>query len=488
MRDGDNSEYQNQVNDAFQKLGLSTEASPTEIKKQYRELALQSHPDKNPDDQDAGKKFIELKYAYDIALAYSASAHGSKNSTSNRPSTKTLREQYQLPTFEKLLEKLSKSKNEQDALYYAQINRHLCKDSLQIEKVFKHLNSESKVSFLVCKRDPSGMIEVFENFSWIWSSTLVFLLKQIDPSRHIYVLQTYQKVIQQSFDSFLFTYNDIELEEVKKTFFFDNVNWLLNTLKMSPAEIFSQIKLSAEEKNKFFLSYYKVKTLNDLRSSIELLESKEDKTFLVAARLEKLLQNMSLQDETPASFASNLSFLEINQIKYYLNKYGATFRDKHTVLFELLDHLKDKPENQFTVANYFQDIIDTNGVKTKVFQQLQGLAVKRNFMASKTLVTLIDKEYPQEASDDPNFNFVTSLREKIIASDTIEQICQLFKFAPEPLNNSQRNIFALFKQNPSTKYRNFLEQGISILKDYDLLLDPPTSASTSALTVTVDKG
>lgn len=52
--------------DYYEVLGLSKSASADEIKKAYRKLAMQYHPDKNPDDANADKKFKEATEAYEI--------------------------------------------------------------------------------------------------------------------------------------------------------------------------------------------------------------------------------------------------------------------------------------------------------------------------------------------------------------------------------------------------------------------------------------
>lgn len=50
--------------DYYELLGVSRNASVEEIKKAYRKLARQYHPDANPDDQNAEAKFKEISEAY----------------------------------------------------------------------------------------------------------------------------------------------------------------------------------------------------------------------------------------------------------------------------------------------------------------------------------------------------------------------------------------------------------------------------------------
>jgi len=52
--------------DYYSTLGVERGASPDDLKKAYRKLAMQFHPDRNPGDKKAEQKFKEVSEAYDV--------------------------------------------------------------------------------------------------------------------------------------------------------------------------------------------------------------------------------------------------------------------------------------------------------------------------------------------------------------------------------------------------------------------------------------
>ncbi|MEN8141359.1 MAG: DnaJ domain-containing protein [Thermodesulfobacteriota bacterium] len=54
------------MKDYFQILGLEPDATADEIRRSYRRLAMRYHPDRNPDNPEAGERFREVAEAYGV--------------------------------------------------------------------------------------------------------------------------------------------------------------------------------------------------------------------------------------------------------------------------------------------------------------------------------------------------------------------------------------------------------------------------------------
>ena len=52
--------------DYYELLGVSRTASADDIKKAFRKLAMQHHPDRNPGSKESERKFKDVNHAYDI--------------------------------------------------------------------------------------------------------------------------------------------------------------------------------------------------------------------------------------------------------------------------------------------------------------------------------------------------------------------------------------------------------------------------------------
>ena len=52
--------------DYYEILGVNKSANGDEIKKSFRKLAMQYHPDRNPGDKEAEAKFKEINEAYEV--------------------------------------------------------------------------------------------------------------------------------------------------------------------------------------------------------------------------------------------------------------------------------------------------------------------------------------------------------------------------------------------------------------------------------------
>ena len=81
--------------DYYKILGLTPAATPVEVKKAYRKLAFEHHPDRNPGDPQAAARFIEIAEAYETLSdperrrsydrAYKPSSGGAKGAAGSTP-------------------------------------------------------------------------------------------------------------------------------------------------------------------------------------------------------------------------------------------------------------------------------------------------------------------------------------------------------------------------------------------------------------------
>jgi molecular chaperone DnaJ len=77
--------------DFYEMLGVGREASADDLKKAYRKLAMQFHPDRNPGDKAAEVKFKEISEAYDVLkdeqkrAAYDRFGHAAFENGGGRP-------------------------------------------------------------------------------------------------------------------------------------------------------------------------------------------------------------------------------------------------------------------------------------------------------------------------------------------------------------------------------------------------------------------
>ena len=71
------------MKDYYELLGVSREATPEELKKAYRQLAMKHHPDRNAGDKASEEKFKEISHAYSVLSDPEKKAHYDRYGTAD---------------------------------------------------------------------------------------------------------------------------------------------------------------------------------------------------------------------------------------------------------------------------------------------------------------------------------------------------------------------------------------------------------------------
>jgi len=130
----------------YETLGLKKDATPEEIKKAYRKLALELHPDRNPDPK-AEEKFKEVTAAYEILSDPKKKEQFDKfGNTSGRP-------QHNQNISQEDLEEILRQTVGRDDYYDQLFNRGNRRQKLKGEDIYKNLTIDFMEAALGCVKN-----------------------------------------------------------------------------------------------------------------------------------------------------------------------------------------------------------------------------------------------------------------------------------------------------------------------------------------------
>ena len=72
------------MSDYYKILGVTKDSNPIQIRKAFRKLALQYHPDKNKNSEESKQKFMEIVKAYEILSDEKARERYDSNTVNNK--------------------------------------------------------------------------------------------------------------------------------------------------------------------------------------------------------------------------------------------------------------------------------------------------------------------------------------------------------------------------------------------------------------------